>query len=81
MHDSEAIQMMRRSSSEIKDLRAQCDRLAPKAQAYDLLTKILDLLPGRSQGYTEDLAYALDKRIKELEDAAKADKAEQAAEI
>jgi hypothetical protein len=72
MHDQEALQMMARCSSEIKQLRAKIERLAPKAQAYDDLHALIRFLP---QGYgissTEDLAYVLDKRISELTEAAK----------
>ena len=67
MQDGEAIQMMRCASDEIKVLRGHIGQLAPKADAYDLIHKILDLVPGRSQGMGEDVAYMLDRRIKELE--------------
>lgn len=68
MNDQEAIQMMKRASAEIKDLRAQIDRLTPKAHAYDSLSAVLRLLPQPSQGYGEDVAYMLDRRIKEMID-------------
>jgi hypothetical protein len=67
MDDREAIEMMRRASAEIKLLRKQIDVLMPKADAYDMIGKILNLLPAASRGYGEDVAYMLDKRIKELE--------------
>lgn len=70
MNDKEAIEMMQRCSSEIKELRATIDRLAPKAHAYDQLSVVLGLLPQKSQGYGEDLAWTLDKRIGELKKAA-----------
>lgn len=66
MNDKEAIEMMKRASAEIRELRHQIDRLAPKAHAYEVITQILGLLPQRSQGYSEDLAYTLDRRIEEL---------------
>lgn len=67
MHDGEAIEMMKRASEEIKSLRRERDALAPKAHAYDTLTAVLGLLPRPSQGYGEDVAGMLDKRIKELQ--------------
>ena len=73
MHDQEAIQMMARCSSEIKRLRADNAMLAPKAQAYDDLSALIRFLPhGGGMCSTEDVAWVLDKRIKELTDAAKA---------
>ncbi len=66
MHDNEAIQMMRRASEEIKSLRRTIDQLAPKADAYDAIRQLQDLMPRRSQGMGEDVAYLLDRRIKEL---------------
>lgn len=67
MLDKEAIEMMRRSIEEIKSLRRQVDRLSPAAEAYDVIRNIVDLLPKRSQGMSEDLVWRLEKRIKELE--------------
>lgn len=66
MHDKEAAEMMNRCVSEITSLRRQIDTLAPKADAYDSITTILRLLPRPSQGYGEDLVWALKKRIDEL---------------
>lgn len=70
MNDQEATQMMKRASGEIKSLRAQIATLAPKADAYDSLRAIIGLLPQRSQGYGEDVAWMLDKRIDEIMKAA-----------
>jgi hypothetical protein len=67
MRDSEAIQMMKRASDEIKTLRRTIDQLAPKADAYDAIRQIQDLMPRRTQGMSEDVAWLLDRRIKELE--------------
>jgi hypothetical protein len=75
MHDSEAIEMMRRASAEIKDLRAANNALAPKAEAYDSLVTVLDLLPKRSRSMSEDVAWKLDKRIEELKAAMAAENA------
>lgn len=66
MHDNEAIQMMKRASDEIKSLRRTIEQLAPKADAYDAIRQMQDLMPRRSQGMGEDVAYLLDRRIKEL---------------
>lgn len=62
----EFIAMGRRASDEIKSLRARIDTLAPKAQAYDAINRILDLLPQRSMGMGEDIAWRIDQRIAEL---------------
>lgn len=66
MPGQEAVQMMKRCSSEIKDLHALVARLQPKADAYDNISIVLGLLPRPSQGYGEDLAWMLDKRIAEM---------------
>lgn len=62
----EMIEMMQRCKSEIIDLRRQVERLQPKADAYDNLTTVLRLLPRPSQGMSEDLAWALERRIEKL---------------
>lgn len=65
--NQEAIEMMNRCKEEIRGLRAQIDRIKPKADAYDNLACVLRLLPQPSQGMGEDLVWILDKRIRELE--------------
>ena len=62
----EAIEMMTRCKQEIQSLRAQIDRLRPKAKAYDNLAIVLSLLPRQSVGMGEDLVWVLDKRMREL---------------
>lgn len=64
--NKEAIDMMQRCKSEITSLRAQIDRLSPKADAYDKLAIVLGLLPRASIGMGEDVVWTLDKRIREL---------------
>lgn len=71
MPGNEAIEMMKRAAGEIRELRATIERLKPKAHAYDQLSAVLGLLPQPSQGYGEDVAWMLDKRIAELEKARK----------
>ncbi len=78
MSNQEAVEMMRAASREIKDLRATIERLTPKADAYDKLSIVLELLPQKSRGYGEDLAYKLDRRIEELTATPKPEKNEAA---
>lgn len=66
INNKEAIEMMNRCKEEVRGLRAQIDRLKPKADAYDNLACVLRLLPQPSQGAGEDLIWILDKRIREL---------------
>lgn len=66
MNDREAIEMMARSSEEIKQQRKQIDRLTPEAEAFRVISRIVGLIPGSNQVYGEDLAWRLDKRIAEL---------------
>lgn len=65
--NKEAIEMMNRCKHEIASLRAQIERLGPKAEAYDNLAAVLRLLPRPSVGMSEDLCWVLDKRISELQ--------------
>lgn len=67
MTNTEAIEMMMRCKEEILSLRRTIDRLTPKADAYDQMSKVLNLLPERSQGMGVDLAWSLQKRIEELQ--------------
>jgi len=67
MEKSEAIEMMRRSSEEIKSLRRQIERLAPKADAYDAIRELQRLIPQPTQGFGEDVAWMLDRRIAQMQ--------------
>lgn len=67
MEIKEALEMMNRCKQEIMSLRAQIDRLTPKADAYDKLAIVLGLLPRQSVGMGEDLVWVLDKRMRELQ--------------
>ncbi len=70
MKDRDAIQMMQRCREEIKMLRMRVADLAPRADAYDSVKAVLGLIqPGVNQGYSEDLAWRLDKEIADLESA------------
>ena len=62
----EVARMAGKASDEIKVLRAQIDRLAPKAEAYDTLRQVLSLLPRPSQGMGEDVAWQLDKYASDI---------------
>lgn len=66
MTNSEGIEMMNRCINEIGTLKAQIERLRPKADAYDNIAIILRLLPGQGQAMGEDLVWALKQRIREL---------------
>lgn len=68
MHDKEAIEMMNRCLHDIEDLRRQRDILAPRAEAYEVIRTVVGLLPKLSQGYSEDIAWTLKKKIKELQE-------------
>lgn len=70
MNDQEALEMMKRCRDEIRHQRMMIDHLTPKAQAWDQICKVLNLMPQPSQGFAEDLAWQLDKRIDELKAAA-----------
>jgi len=67
MDHNEALQMMHRCLREIESLRAQIDRLTPKAEAYENLQAIIRLMPrGGSVVASEDLVWALRKRIESM---------------
>lgn len=69
--ETEFLEMMRRCSSEIKMLRGTIDHLQPKADAYDNMAALIALLPRTSRVVGEDVAWMLDKRIREIEAAKK----------
>jgi hypothetical protein len=64
----EMIKMMRRASGEIKDLRKILDAIGPRAEAYEVIKKILSLVPGPVQGAGEDFAWTLDQEANKLEE-------------
>jgi hypothetical protein len=67
MNNRDVIDMAQRCIEEIDRLRAQVDRLAPKAEAYDLLRDVVNgMQKGNSIGYGEDLVWRLKKQIEEL---------------
>lgn len=63
----EFLQMMARCRQEISDLRADCDRLRPRAEAYDRIGRILGMMPPPPQGAREDLVWRLDQRMHSVE--------------
>lgn len=66
MRDHDVIQMAQRCAEEIKSLRRIIAELEPKAEAYDTLRSVLNLMPRPSVGMTEDLVWRLEKQIAEL---------------
>jgi hypothetical protein len=73
MEDKEAIEMMQRCIEEIQTQRMLVERLAPKAEAYEVIRDISRaMLPRTSQGYGEDLVWRLKKKIEELQPKPKA---------
>lgn len=69
MTDKDVADMIHRSIEEITMLRGQIDALRPRAEAYDLITKILNLQPAPSQGYGVDIVWQLKKQLAELQPA------------
>lgn len=67
MTDKDTADMINQCISEIQMLQAQVAALTPKAAAYDLITKILGLIPPPSQGYGIDIIWQLRKRLEELQ--------------
>jgi len=67
MNNREAIEMLRRTAGEIRDLRAHIDRLSPKAEAYEVIRTIAGMVPRPSMGGSPDLAWQLERRAQELE--------------
>ena len=66
MSKTEALQMMKRCLDEIQAQRRELDILRPKAEAYDNISTILQLLPQPSRTMKEDLVWALKRRIEQL---------------
>jgi hypothetical protein len=62
------IKMMRRASAEIKELRKIIDAIGPRAEAYEMIKKILSMVPGPGSSAGEDVAWTLDQEANKLED-------------
>jgi hypothetical protein len=63
MTSEETIELLNQARNEIRGLRREIERLAPRAEAYDGIIRILDLLPRRSQGASVDVAWLIDRAI------------------
>ena len=67
MPGGEAIEMMHRAASEIRQLQRTIARMGPQAEAYRYLAIVLDMTrPDRGEAYGEDIAGRLEKRAAEL---------------
>jgi hypothetical protein len=66
MTDQDVIDMAQRSIEEIEMLRRQNSEMAPKAEAYALILKIIGLIPDRSHSAGEDIVWRLKHQIAEL---------------
>ena len=62
----ELVDICNRAASEIDEERNAAARLAPRAEAFDAIQQVLDLMPKRSRGAKEDLAWRLRNRAREL---------------
>lgn len=79
MNDKEMIGVLSAAEAEIGSLRREIARLAPKAEAYDLVLAIAGFLPAPIRGESVDIGWMLRKHIGELTDAMQSDRA--AAEV
>lgn len=69
MDNKEIINSLNAAVEEITSLRGRLAILIPKAQAFDGIMQILDMLPQQPQGYGLDIAWQLRKLITELQPA------------
>lgn len=70
MTEHDVLQMMKRCKSEIESLRRANNELAPRAHAYETISKMMDVIsPDKPQGHTEDIAWMLQKEIDAMEKA------------
>ncbi len=63
---TDTIEMAQAAIAEIEMLRSVNRNLVSKADAYDMLTAVLRLLPQPSQSMGEDMAWKLKRRVEEL---------------
>lgn len=62
--------MLKRGIEEIQTLRSINEKLAPRAEAYDNIVKILGLLPRSDRtGMGEDVIWLMKKRLEELSES------------
>lgn len=67
MNDKQVIDMAQRCIEEIEQLRRVNAALAPKAEAYDLLKSVVDLIPCRNnRGEGEDIVWRLKRQIADI---------------
>lgn len=64
---ADAAKALTRSVIEIKDLRCQLSLLRPKAEAYDMLYKVLNLMPSAPQVFGDDVVWFIEKEIERLQ--------------
>lgn len=57
----EATMLLHWAREEILSLRREISRLAPKAEAYDLLLSFSQIIPGKPMGYAEDVAWKIER--------------------
>lgn len=60
------IGMLSRVSDELRFVRKANSELAPKAEAYDTLRQVLDMVPQRTRGMAEDVVSMMDRRREDL---------------
>ena len=69
--------MLVRVISELEQRDRLIAELHPKADAYDKLSQVLDLMPKRSQGYGEDIVWSLKHELEKV----RAEKAKPSPEV
>lgn len=70
----ELLNMLRSAHDEIVTLRRENARMAPQVRVLDILERAM-FGPAREQGYGEDIAWRLKKRIDEIIAEREAEKA------
>lgn len=67
MTDRDTADMIQRCIEEIETQRRRIAELEPRAEAYQSIRAVLDLLPRPSQGYGVDIVWQLRKELAELQ--------------
>ena len=67
MDDYETLHLLHKCRDELRELRQANREMQPRAQAFEVIAQILDMMPRRTGGMAEDVVWHLDRAIMDME--------------